>query len=141
MAPHLRVARPVTDVLRTDAMYRAGLGLSRVGSFFNHGGFDGVMLGTPGGAYHFEFTYCRTHPVPPTPTAEDLLVFYVPDEADWQARCEAMLAAGFVQVPSLNPWWDARGRTFADHDGYRVVIERAAWTSVTRPPRPSAPPQ
>ena len=129
MNHHFRVARPVTNLRRTESMYRAGLGLARLGHFEDHEGFDGVMVGEAGGAFHFEFTYCRAHPVRPTPTPEDLFVFYVPDAAAWRARCEAMAAAGFKAVKSLNPYWDKEGRTFEDPDGYRVVIQRASWRS------------
>jgi hypothetical protein len=108
-------------------MYRAGLELQRIGHFQDHEGFDGVMLGTPGGAYHFEFTHCRSHPIKPTPTPEDLLVFYVPDRNEWALRCEAMATAGFKRVTSLNPYWEREGRTFEDHDGYRVVVQCAPW--------------
>ena len=99
-----------------------------MGRFEDHDGFDGVMLGAPGSGYHFEFTRSRAHPVAPTPTPEDLVVFYIPSEAEWQAACASMLAAGFRRVPAANPYWEARGRTFADPDGYRVVLERGAWT-------------
>jgi hypothetical protein len=37
-----------------------------------------------------------------------------------------MLAAGFVPVPSFNPYWDRAGLTFEDPDGYRVVLQNAA---------------
>jgi catechol 2,3-dioxygenase-like lactoylglutathione lyase family enzyme len=129
MAAHFRIARPVSDLPRTEMVYRRGLGLARLGHFVDHDGFDGVMLGELGGTYHFEFTYCRTHPVDPTPTPEDLLVFYVPDREEWSRRCAAMLAAGFTRVASLNPYWEKDGRTFEDHDGYRVVVECASWVS------------
>lgn len=127
MTPHLRIARPVTDLGRSTEMYRRGLGLSVLGSFKGHDGFDGVMLGDPAGSYHFEFTQCPAHPVAPTPTAEDLVVLYIPQEGEWLASCAKMLAAGFRQVTSFNPYWEARGRTFQDHDGYRTVLERAEW--------------
>lgn len=129
MLPHLRVARPVTDLERAAALYTAGLGWTRLGHFVDHQGFDGVMLGVPSGAWHVEFTLCRTHPVQPTPTPEDLLVMYVPDKADWERQCERMLSAGFRQVKSLNPYWEQSGRTFVDHDGYRVVLQCAAWVN------------
>jgi hypothetical protein len=103
--------------------------LAVLGQFIDHEGFDGVMLGAPGGTYHFEFTACRGHPVLPSPTPEDLLVLYVPDRGEWERRCAAMLAAEFTEVPSLNPYWDRDGRTFADADGYRVVLQRAHWVS------------
>jgi hypothetical protein len=54
-------------------------------------------------------------------------VFYVPDRQAWLLRCEAMERAGFQPVSSYNPYWDRSGRTFEDLDGYRVVIQNAAW--------------
>jgi catechol 2,3-dioxygenase-like lactoylglutathione lyase family enzyme len=129
MVCHLRVARPVTDLARAEAMYRAGLGFVRLGHFDDHEGFDGVMLGEAGSTYHYEFTYCRSHPVEPTPTPEDLLVFYVPDREEWVRRCESMRTAGFEPVSSLNPYWNRDGCTFEDPDGYRVVVQCAAWSS------------
>ncbi len=127
MPPHLRIARPVTDLARSAKLYRDGLGLDRLGSFEDHDGFDGVMLGVPGGRWHVELTHCRAHPVRPQPTPEDLVVLYVPGADDWRAACDRMEAAGFARVPSLNPYWDVRGRTFEDPDGYRIVIENASW--------------
>lgn len=108
-------------------MYCDGLGLRVIDSFENHEGFDGVMLGSAGSGYHFEFTYCRADPVVPAPTAEDLVVFYIPRRSEWQDVCASMLAAGFTQVASFNPYWGLRGRTFADPDGYRVVLQNAGW--------------
>ena len=36
--------------------------------------------------------------------------------------------AGFDPVPSFNPYWDRDGVTFEDPDGYRIVLQKAAWT-------------
>ncbi|MBX3716527.1 MAG: VOC family protein [Burkholderiales bacterium] len=124
---HLRIARPVSDLARSCAMYRDGLGLRVLGSFEDHAGFDGVMLGLDGAGWHLEFTHCRTHPVAPAPTAEDLVVLYLPEAAGWEAANARMAAAGFRPVSSFNPYWDARGRTWEDPDGYRVVLQNAAW--------------
>lgn len=134
MPPHLRIARPVTDLARSVAMYRRGFGLRQIGAFTDHDGFDGVMLGFADGGtgWHLEFTVCRAHPVSPAPTPEDLLVFYEPDAHAWQARCAAIRAAGFVEVEPFNPYWAANGRTFADADGYRVIIQRASWPAAPR---------
>lgn len=109
-------------------MYCRGLDLIVVGSFEDHDGFDGVMLATGGATCHFEFTVARRHPLAPTPTREDLVVFYIPSRAEWDAACSKMLAAGFLPGVSFNPYWDIRGRTFEDHDGYRSVLQNAAWT-------------
>jgi hypothetical protein len=114
-------------------MYQNGLGLIEIGRFENHDGFDGVMLGGPGLNYHFEFTYCRAHPLLPSPTPEDLIVFYLPEPTDWHKACASMLHAGFAEVVSFNPYWRERGRTFEDPDGYRVVLEQAAWSNCGGP--------
>lgn len=39
-----------------------------------------------------------------------------------------MKLQGFPTVPSFNPYWDRQGVTFEDPDGYRVVLQNAAWT-------------
>jgi hypothetical protein len=111
-------------------MYQLGLGLQEIGCFENHEGFDGVMLGNPGLSYHFEFTYCRTHPIVPTPTPEDLIVLYLPESNEWQKNCTLMLEAGFIEVTPFNPYWQKRGRTFEDCDRYRVVLEQDFWSNV-----------
>ena len=59
-------------------------------------------------------------------------MFYLPDPTDWEDRCAQMIAAGFVAVPALNPYWDRLGRTFEDLDGYRVVLQRADWHALER---------
>lgn len=127
MRMKFRLARPVRDLATSEALYRRGLGLECLGRFEDHEGFDGVMLGTAGSDFHFEFTQCRTHAVTPTPTVEDLMVFYVPDRSAWRGRCQAMLDAGFIEVESFNPYWARDGKTFMDHDGYRVVIQCETW--------------
>lgn len=127
MQPHLRVARPVRDLARSVAMYCAGLGFQVLGHFEDHEGFDGVMLGRTGMQYHFEFTRARDHAIRPTPTVDDLSVFYIADESTWQAACASMLSAGFTSVASFNPYWDLKGRTFEDADGYRTVLQNGSW--------------
>ena len=108
--------------------YSEGLGLTKLGSFEDHESFDGVMLGVPGASYHLEFTRKRGHSAGRAPTEENLLVFYVPDQQQWQAAMDRMKAAGYEPVPSFNPYWDRAGRTFEDPDGYRVVLQNAAWS-------------
>ena len=131
MSVHLRVAHPVVDLKATVAQYKTGLGLQELGSFIDHEGFDGVMLGNARADYHLEFTHCRTHVVAPSPTPEDLLVFYVPERETWERRCRAMLDAGFKDVEPYNPYWKRLGRTFEDRDGYRIVIQRAEWQNAS----------
>ena len=123
----LRVARPTDRLDEVVRFYVSGLGLEILGSFEDHEGFDGVMVGTPGAPYHLEFTHQRGHAVGRAPTEDNLLVFYLPDAGAWRKAVERMAAAGYEPVPSLNPYWDRRGRTFEDPDGYRVVLQNGSW--------------
>jgi hypothetical protein len=41
----------------------------------------------------------------------------------------ALMAAGFNQVPSFNPYWEVQGRTFIDPDDYRVVLQNSEWSN------------
>jgi hypothetical protein len=68
-------------------------------------------------------------PVSPSPTLEDLIVLYLPDASEWHRLCGSMLDAGFAEVASFNPYWQQRGRTFEDHDRYRIVLEQASWSN------------
>lgn len=129
MFPHVRVARPVSDLSRAVEMYRLGLGLTVIAHFEDHEGFDGVMLGHAGADWHLEFTRCAAHAIAPSPTPEDLLVWYLPDEQEWSRRCQAMLDAGFMEVSPFNPYWARLGRTFSDPDGYRTVLQKAEWSN------------
>ena len=123
----LRVARPTDHLEDTVRFYTEGLGLSRLDSFENHEGFDGVMVGIPGAAWHLEFTRKRGHEAGAAPGTENLLVFYFPDPGEWQDAVDRMLDAGYASVPAFNPYWDRAGRTFQDPDRYRIVLHNGAW--------------
>lgn len=125
--PILRVARPTDDIDALLAFYRDGLGLAVLYRFEDHDGFDGVMVGRENAPWHLEFTRARGHHAGRAPTADSLLVLYLPDPAEWQAAVDRMRAAGFEPVPSFNPYWDREGVTFEDPDGYRVVFQRTGW--------------
>jgi hypothetical protein len=45
MNAHLRIARPVSNLGLSVHMYKQGLSAQELGSFTDHDGFDGVMLG------------------------------------------------------------------------------------------------
>ncbi|NEX93769.1 VOC family protein [Caulobacter sp. 17J65-9] len=126
--PTLRVARPTDRLPDVVRFYRDGLGLSVLGEFHDHDGFDGVILGREGAPYHLEFTRAHGQAAGRAPTQDNLLVFYLPDDAAWAAAVQAMNQAGYPPVASFNPYWDRVGLTFEDPDGYRVVLQRAAWS-------------
>ncbi len=128
--PLLRIARQTGRLREISEMYQTGLGFEVLGGFEDHDGYDGVFLGIPGGQYHLEFiSKWGQDPSPPS-TDENLMIFYHPDRAEWESACSRMAAAGFVRVGSGNPYWDRKGRTFEDLEGYRVTLYNDSW-----PPR------
>ena len=52
----LRVARHTERLDEVVAFYRDGLGLSEIGGFRDHDGYDGVFLAVPGTGAHLELT-------------------------------------------------------------------------------------
>lgn len=125
MSIYLRVARPTDCLADVADMYQRGLELEMVASFRGHAGHDGIVLAGQGAAWEIEFTREEGAVAPRAPTPEHLLVIYEADRVLWQSRCERMAEAGFTSVPSANPYWDERGHTFEDPEGYRVVIQNA----------------
>jgi catechol 2,3-dioxygenase-like lactoylglutathione lyase family enzyme len=124
---HPRVARPSDNLDAVVKFYRDGLGFTVLYEFTDHDGFDGVMLGHQGAEYHLEFTRKHDHKAGKAPTEDNLLVFYLPDEADWKRGVDQMERHGHQPVKSFNPYWDKKGKTFEDPDGYRVVLQNASW--------------
>jgi catechol 2,3-dioxygenase-like lactoylglutathione lyase family enzyme len=125
--PILRVARPTNEIDKILKFYHNGLGFDLLFKFEGHEGFNGVMLGRKGAPYHFEFTQKEGHTVPNSPTQDNLIVFYMPNDKDFQDAVTRMKNCGFDPVPSFNPYWDRGGVTFEDHEGYRVVFYHGAW--------------
>jgi hypothetical protein len=125
----VRVARPTGRLGELIKFYCEGVGLAVIGSFEGHAGYSGVMLGLPGHAYHLEFTEHEAArggaPFPP-PTADNLLVLYIPDAAAVGRIAGRLAALGYPAIAAENPYWDARGVTVADPDGWRVVLMNTA---------------
>ena len=125
---YLRVARPTDNLSDIIRFYRDGLGFEVIDSFKDYQGFDAIMLGNSGLSYHLEFTHHRGHQVGKAPTQENLLVFYLPNQREWQQAVDRMLAQGYEPVKSYNPYWDLHGKTFEDVDGYRIVLQGTTWS-------------
>jgi len=125
--PILRVARPTNDIGRVARFYTEGLGFEVLAHFEDHEGFDGIILGRRDYPWHIEFTHQHGVTVANAPTAEHLLVLYLPEREAWDAAVARMQALGIAPCRSENPYWDRLGVTFEDPDGYRVVLQNAAW--------------
>jgi catechol 2,3-dioxygenase-like lactoylglutathione lyase family enzyme len=119
----LRVARHTNRLRELVRFYRDGLGLSEIGRFDDHEGYDGVFLAVPGTDAHLEFTSGGSHG-PPAPSPETLLVFYVGSHEAVAQVCERV---GAEPVEPANPYWQQHGVTLTDPDGFRVVLVPGRW--------------
>ncbi|MDF1733951.1 MAG: VOC family protein [Minwuia sp.] len=122
----LRVVRPTDDLAPIRRFYVDALQLPVIYSFEDHDGFDGLIVGVPGADHHFAFTRKHGYAAGRAATPENLLVFYLEDDAEWDAAVARMRSHGFDPVPPHNPYWRANGATFEDPDGYRVVLQNSA---------------
>jgi catechol 2,3-dioxygenase-like lactoylglutathione lyase family enzyme len=119
----VRIARHTDQLDAVVRFYRDGIGLPEVGGFRDHAGYDGVFLALPGTDAHLELTTGGAHAAP-QPHPETLLVLYLGDETAVRAVADRLDAE---PVASANPYWDEHGLTFADPDGFRVVLVPEAW--------------
>ncbi len=123
----IRIARPTNQLAKVILFYTEGLGLNKLSSFTNHAGYDGVMLGLPGREYHLKFTQHGSGSPCPAPTKDNLLVFYIPDEVALNAAVARLQKSGYFPVAPENPYWNGKGFTFEDPDGWRVVLFAGTW--------------
>lgn len=122
---HLRLAHPTHGIEAAIRFWVDGVGLTLQGR--QEDGPPGhklAFIGWPGAAWHLETV--EDHTLPPSPTAEDLLVIYLggPIGEDAISRIEN---AGGARVPSRNPYGDRHGMSFADADGYLLVPAARDW--------------
>lgn len=124
----LRVARHTERLDALVRFYRDGLGLTEVGGFQDHDGYEGVFLEVPGTGAHLELTAGAVHGAP-VPHPESLLVLYLGDERAVRAAADRL---GVEPVAPANPYWAEHGLTFEDPDGFRVVLVPERWSAGTR---------
>ena len=122
----VRVARPTDKLGEVVRFYSEGLGLKVIGSFQGHAGYSGVLLGLPGGEYHLEFTQHSKGSPCPAPSRDNLLVFYIPNAKSIERIASRLAALGYRAVPPENPYWQEKGVTIEDPDGWRVVLMNSA---------------
>lgn len=126
-AQHLRIVRPTSSIPEIIRFYQGGLGFDTLLSFQNKNGLDAIMLGHKGFGYHLTFTQWKTLEDVRSPSEDNLLVFYLPDENDWHESIDRIAKAGYESVEPFNPYWNDKGKTFEDIDGYRIVLQHDAW--------------
>jgi catechol 2,3-dioxygenase-like lactoylglutathione lyase family enzyme len=118
----VRIARPTDKLEEVVRFYSEGLGLKIVGSFEEHAGYTGYMLGLPGTAYHLEFTQHAAGSACPAPSRDNLLVFYIPDKKAIDRIAARLSRLGYPAIEAENPYWKEKGITIEDPDGWRVVL-------------------
>ena len=116
----VRIARATRQLDRVVAFYRA-LGFPVVDRFEKHAGYTGVILGLPGGA-QLEFTQHDSAPQTRVPDPDDLLVLYLPSQAKLARLRGKLERLGHACVQPANPYWLDKSVTFADPDGWHVVL-------------------
>jgi hypothetical protein len=121
-----RIARPTDKLVEVERFYCEGLGLSKIGEFKGHRGYTGVMIGLPDATYHLEFTEHEDGSPCPAPTDDNLLVFYMPNVTQIQAAQVRLEKLGYFDVPPENKYWEEKGITIADPDGWRIVLMNTA---------------
>lgn len=123
MVARLRCARPSDRLAELRRFYADGVGCRVIAEWEDHEGFDGLVLAHPDLTdWQLEFVRERGRSSPPPPSLEHLLVFYVADRGALQQRADTMDSAGWPRVAPNNPYWARHGVTWADPDGYHVVI-------------------
>lgn len=127
---HLRIARPIRDLVVAERFWTRGLDLEVLhrGQADAPGEQDLLMVGHPEASWHLELVHDPTGALEPKPTEEDLLVLYldgpVPDELVTRLQ-----AHGGTRVSSANPYWNTWGVTVEDPDGYRLVLCTRSWSN------------
>ena len=122
----VRVARPTRDLGAAAGFYRDVLGLPVLGSFEDHDGFSGLILGVPDASRQLELV--ASPDAEPAPTAEDQLVLYLGSIEDVETTAGRIRAAGHEPRSSPNPYWAKVGAVcFVDPDGYWLVLSPQSW--------------
>ena len=117
-----RIARPTDQLAEIEGFYCEGIGLEKIGEFKGHRGYTGIIIGLPDANYHLEFTEHIDGSPCPAPTDDNLLVFYMPDATQIRAIRSRLAAMGYPEVPPTNKYWEEKGVTIADPDGWRIVL-------------------
>lgn len=119
----LRVARHTANLQAITNFYTRLMGLRVLGDFKGHDGYDGVFIGLPDAGWHLEFTVSDELPVH-QPDEDDLLVFYPDTIEQYQQLISRFKKEQIPEVEAKNPYWRQNGNTFADPDGYKVIVVR-----------------
>lgn len=128
-AAQVRIARPTNKLKLVTEFYTQALGLPIIGSFSDHEGYDGVMLGIKDVNIHLEFTSHVDGSPCPAPTLDNLLVFYFATQSEYDNAIARIESFGNHAVEPENSYWEEKSKTYEDPDGWRIVLFNGLYTS------------
>jgi len=118
-----RLARHTNRLDQLKDFYVNLIGLSVLGEFKNHSGYDGVFIGNANLDWHLEFTQTGEL-VDHKFDEDDILVFYPETHSEYDNLLERINSLQVVKLIPKNPYWQENGITFKDPDGHTVVISK-----------------
>jgi ubiquinone/menaquinone biosynthesis C-methylase UbiE len=121
-AVQIRMIRPTHQLNQLLSFYCDGLGFEIKGSFQNHDGYDGVLVGLPDERYHFEIIQHENAVPCPAPSKDNKFVFYIPNLEDRNKIVKRLGKLGYDPVEPENRYWNQNGIEFEDPDGWRIVL-------------------
>ena len=116
-----RLARHTNKLEQLKDFYVNLIGLSVLGEFKNHSGYDGVFIGNENLDWHLEFTQ-TVEPADHKFDDDDILVFYPETQIDYDNLLERLNSQNVKRLVSKNPYWRENGLTIQDPDEHTVVI-------------------
>lgn len=117
----LRVARHTDTLQPLIHFYHNLLGLSIIGQFTGHNGYDGIFIGPANADWHLEFT-ASGEKANHRADDDDLLVLYFDSVSTYENVKTQLKNNHIPEIPAKNPYWAANGIMYADPDGFRVVL-------------------
>ncbi|MGK9044199.1 VOC family protein [Mammaliicoccus vitulinus] len=121
-ASQIRIARPTDKFEEIIDFYNNGLGLKIIERFEGNRGYKGITLGLPDTNYHLKFTTHAQGSPCPSPTKDNLLVFYIENQNDINRITTRIKNLGYLEVEPENTYWKKQGVTIEDPDGWRIVL-------------------
>lgn len=117
-----RIARPSELYDEVVSFYRDLVGLSVVGSFADHDGYDGTIFGLTDRRFQLEVPRHSSGLPLPRPIEDDLLVLYFASAGDREEVEARLRDLGYEPVVLANPFWEPDSVSFRDPDGWIVVL-------------------
>ncbi len=119
----LRVARHTKNLQPLIDFYTGIIGLTVLGDFKDHDGYNGVFIGHAGWHWHLEFTTSADEPQHYT-DEDDLLVFYADSNQEFDNILNRAKNKRIKHIAPQNPYWHKNGILMLDPDGFKVVIAK-----------------